>query len=260
MKYDLSICAYCKDETDYLEEWVNFNRCVGVEHFYIYDNFSVVPAKITLSKYINAGYVTVIDFPGGGRQIQCFNNCLNDHRNDSKWIAFIDCDEFLIPKQVDTIQEVLKDYENYGGLCVNWVMFGTSGFLTKQPGLVSEIFTLSKPNKHTKTIVQTEFAIQSSGNPHSFRYKNKYFSVSENLQRVDNVFINPNINKIQLNHYIIKSREEFEKKHKKYLQGTADGSKHLSKLEDDINSTDTECVDIDTSAFRFIEKTKKLYL
>jgi hypothetical protein len=260
MKYNLSICGYCKDETDYLEEWVNFHRYVGVEHFYIYDNLSIIPVKETLDKYIKAGLVTVIDFPGRSRHMECYNYHLNSYKNDSKWTAFIDFDEFIVPKQVNSIQEVLKDYEEYGGLCINWVMFGTSGFKTKQPGLITETFTLSKPNLHTKTIVQSEFAISTIGNPHGFRFKNGYFSVSENFIRIDNVFSEPSINKIQLNHYVAKSEEEYKNKYKKVISCTSDGSIHTSRLEDDLNSCDGECVIEDKSAFRFIEGTKKIYL
>jgi len=255
MKYELSICAICKDETDYLEEWINFNRCVGVEHFYIYDNESVVPVKITLEKYIDAGYVTVIDFPGDKKQIPSYHDFLNNYKSDSKWVAFLDCDEFLIPKQVDTIQEVLKEYESYGGLCVNWVMFGSNGFLTKPLGLVTELYTLSKVNQHIKTIVQPEFVTRSAGPSHCFRYEKGYYAVSETFNKVDWAFSEPSINKIQLNHYFTKSLEEWDKK---VQRGTADGFPKRSI--DGINQCDGECIDIDISAFKFIEKTKKLYL
>jgi len=257
MKYELSICAYCKDETDYLEEWVNFNRCVGVEHFYIYDNLSVEPVKKTLKKYIDNGYVTVIDFPGKKRQIECYNYHINNHINNSKWTAFFDCDEFLIPKQCNNVLEILIDYEKYGGLCVNWVQFGSSGFLTKQQGLVTETFTLSKPDTHTKTIVKSDLVLKSSGNSHSFLFKNNY-SVSENFIRVDNVHILPSIKKIQLNHYLVKSFEEFEKRVNKTLIGTADGGPPRSI--NNIYECDRICTEVDNSAFRFIENTKKLYL
>jgi hypothetical protein len=255
MKYELSICAICKDETDYLEEWINFNRCIGVEHFYIYDNDSAVPVKITLDKYIDAGYVTVFDFPGSRKQIPAYHDFINNHKNDSKWVAFLDCDEFLIPKQVDTIQEILKDYENYGGLCVNWVMFGSNGFLTKPLGLITESYTLSKVDQHIKTIVQSEFVSRSAGPSHCFRYEKGYYAVSEDFKKVDYAYSVPSINKIQLNHYFTKSFEEWEKK---VQRGTADG--FPKRLINNIYAHDKWCNDIDISAFRFIEKTKKLYL
>ncbi len=34
----MSLCAIFKDEADYLREWIEFHRIVGVEHFYLYNN------------------------------------------------------------------------------------------------------------------------------------------------------------------------------------------------------------------------------
>ena len=35
----LAICAIYRDEAPYLREWIEFHRLVGVEHFFLYDNF-----------------------------------------------------------------------------------------------------------------------------------------------------------------------------------------------------------------------------
>ncbi len=34
-KFNVSLCAIFKDEADYLKEWIEFHRIVGVEHFYM---------------------------------------------------------------------------------------------------------------------------------------------------------------------------------------------------------------------------------
>lgn len=41
----LSICAVIKNEGPYLEEWIEFHRIQGVEHFYLYDNGSADQTK-----------------------------------------------------------------------------------------------------------------------------------------------------------------------------------------------------------------------
>ena len=45
MKYHIIICAILKDETPYLVEWVEHHLGIGVEHFVLYDNNSVIPAN-----------------------------------------------------------------------------------------------------------------------------------------------------------------------------------------------------------------------
>jgi hypothetical protein len=43
-------------------------------------------------------------------------------------MAFIDVDEFLVLRDgTSSVPALLRDYEQYGGLVVNWVMFGSSG-------------------------------------------------------------------------------------------------------------------------------------
>ncbi|MBS6704467.1 MAG: glycosyltransferase family 92 protein, partial [Alistipes indistinctus] len=60
MKYHMIICAILKDETPYLVEWVEHHLGIGVEHFVLYDNNSVIPAKQTLEAYVRKGVVEVI--------------------------------------------------------------------------------------------------------------------------------------------------------------------------------------------------------
>ena len=38
--YYSSICAIFKDEARFLREWLEYHRLIGIEHFYLYNNFS----------------------------------------------------------------------------------------------------------------------------------------------------------------------------------------------------------------------------
>ena len=39
-KYHVAVCAIFKNEALYLREWLEFNHLVGIEHFFLYNNFS----------------------------------------------------------------------------------------------------------------------------------------------------------------------------------------------------------------------------
>ena len=75
----------------------------GFERFFLYDNGSTDDHLDVLAPYIEDGLVTLHDWPMPflGRQgragaiIQAFEDCLGEHRDDARWIAFLDLDEFM---------------------------------------------------------------------------------------------------------------------------------------------------------------------
>ena len=134
----LSICAIYKDEAQYLPEWIEFHRLVGVERFFLYDNRSTDNHLEVLSPYVEDGTVVLNDWPLYPGQVQAYNHCLEEHRHDSRWIAFLDLDEYLFSPTGLPLSDVLPDYERFPGVAVNWLMFGTSGLRDTAPGLVIE--------------------------------------------------------------------------------------------------------------------------
>jgi len=257
-----SVCAIAREEQLYLEEWVCSNMATGAEHFFIYDNKGSIPIKETLSKYVDAGIVSVIDFPGKSAQMPAYSHCLFNYGSTSKWIGFFDCDEIMIPQEKDTVQEVLQDYELYGGFNVSWRIFGSSGREQKPDGLMIENYNAAMPldhyeSTHTKAIVQPEKTLRAGSNPHHFVFKPGHYSVSEDLKMVPNAWTPHCSNKLRLNHYFTKSLSEFKTK----IQRPRADAVHLEgrKLEDFYKFNDL-CTEKDESAFRFIEKTKSLFI
>ncbi|MCE2136196.1 hypothetical protein GRC92_02335, partial [Streptococcus thermophilus] len=61
----------------------------------LYDNDSSDNTREILEKYIRAGYVYLIPYPGVAKQLPAYNDALAKHRYDCRYIAFIDVDEFL---------------------------------------------------------------------------------------------------------------------------------------------------------------------
>lgn len=258
----LSICAIARDEDLYLDEWINFHRAVGVEHFYIFDNESSIPIKDTLSKYVSDGLVTVINYPGKSMQMCAYTHCLNVYGKLSKWIAFIDCDEFLIPKQKDTVPEILCDYEPYGGFNVSWRIFGSNGHKSKPEGLMINNYTMAIPNDHyenthTKAIVQPEKTLRAGSNPHHCVFKPGYYSVSEDFKVVPNAWSPHCSDKLQLNHYFTKSFDEFKTK---ITRPRADAAHMTGRVLEDFYKFDDICTEKDECALRFVENTKNLLL
>ena len=89
-----------KDEGSYLVEWLEFHKLVGVERFFLYDNTSTDNTIDVLRPYIESGEVIYHYWPHKPGQMSAYTHCLNNHRYDSEWIAFIDLDEFNLPSAI----------------------------------------------------------------------------------------------------------------------------------------------------------------
>ena len=100
MKYHMIICAILKDETPYLVEWVEHHLGIGVEHFVLYDNNSVIPAKQTLEAYVRKGRrgyrLSDNQYPAGK---SLFSSPFQHARPGRLDRRHIDIDEFIVLKK-----------------------------------------------------------------------------------------------------------------------------------------------------------------
>jgi hypothetical protein len=210
----LSVCAIYRDEGDYLAEWVEFHRAVGVERFFLYNNFSADHHREVLAPYVEQGIVEVRDWPvldGRVGQIAAYDDCLRWHRYDSKWIAFLDLDEFLFSPGERPLASVLAGYEDWPAVAVRWVMFGTSGHETRVRGLVTENFRRRiefDGDINMKTIADPVRTMRCAS-AHSFTYP-YLMAVDENGVPVRGTRApTDSADHVRINHYHWKSREEY---------------------------------------------------
>ena len=216
-RYYLAVCAIAKNEGAYFQEWIEWHRSVGVEKFYIYDNESSDDTKEALAPYIESGLVEYVFLPGKKQQLPAYDHCLDKNRLEARWIAVIDLDEFIVPIKDETIPEFLKRFENFSAVEINWLIYGSGGAKKKEAGGVMERFkrhaTLDhKSNRHVKTIVDPRRVFNFIGCHEAARISGisadshgkaikKHFRDREAQQDV-----------IRINHYAVKSYEEFLEK------------------------------------------------
>jgi len=230
----LSVCCIAKDEHPFIKEWIHHHLLVGAEKIIIFDNESSPSLRISLREYIEHGFVDLIEIQGQEQQMAAYDQCLRDYEKKSKWIAFIDVDEFLIPKKSEDVRLILTDYEDFGGLGVHWVEFGSSGHLTrprrKQLSSYTQRFPLDYPkNMHIKSIVQPG-RVKSSCDPHRFIYNEPWFCVDENCFPLAESRGPFTAKHIQLNHYYYRSHEDYCKK---IERGRADRSDEAGRRRSD---------------------------
>ncbi|MCL2737593.1 MAG: glycosyltransferase family 92 protein, partial [Alphaproteobacteria bacterium] len=149
------------------------------------------------------------DFPGIGVQQKIYAHACKRCRTETKWLAIIDADEFILPLEHENIPEFLKDYEDFSQICIHWLRYGSSGHKEKPSGLVVENFTQHEEcgNQHVKSIVNPRAVVKTRIHWHEVSGK----SVNENKDRVTGPKdVRAPISKIRINHYLVKSFEECE--------------------------------------------------
>ena len=216
-KYYLTVCAIAKNEGPYFEEWIEWHRSLGVEKFYIYDNESTDNTKEILTPYIETGLVEYNFWPGMKQQLPAYDDCLEKHRIDARWIAVIDLDEFIKPIKDKTITEFLKRFEDFSAVEINWLVYGSGGAKTKQIGGVVERFKQHsnfdhEANRHVKSIVDPRRVFSFIG-CHEVARASGYTADSHG-NVVEKHFRDrePQQDVIRINHYAVKSYEEFLQK------------------------------------------------
>lgn len=229
-KYRVSICAIFKNEAAYLREWIEFHKIVGVEHFYLYNNFSTDNYLDILKPYIDDDTVSLLDWNFEHQQMQCYKDAIKRFSSETNWLGFIDIDEFVVPNSTDNIFDYLKDFYHYPAVLIYWKLFGASGNLHRdKKSLVINDFTVSadKYSDIGKCFYNTAYDYYDCkdndlGMHHKFwaSFKNKKLSpINEFGFPSFNEHWNPvkkNINyknfPIQINHYFTKSFDEYIEK------------------------------------------------
>lgn len=233
----ISLCLIIKNDHDYIREHVDYYFLIGFDHIYLTDNDSKPPLNIILQDYIDRGLVTYRHDARKALQISVYNDCIQQHRNDSKWIAFFDSDEFLVLKKDSTVIDLLKRYEAYAALSVCWYNFGSSNHIKKQKSIIQSYTLRSNKSCYYKTIVQPKFII--SYDIHNVaKHKPGYFTVDEQCHKVTGPLTMYQTTEFcQLNHYVTRSFEDYQQK---VARGSVAGSAPKpANFFDSINALST---------------------
>jgi hypothetical protein len=234
-----------RDHARDLREWIEFHRLVGAERFFLYNNGSVDNHREVLAPYLRDGTVVVHDWPHFPGLRLAFDHCLEHHRDDARWIAFLDIDEFLFSPTGRPVSELLTEYEDHPGVGVNRYNFGTSGHVTRPAGLVIENFTMRAGVRRNaiKSIVDPRRTIKCLGG-HTFAYRDG-FAVDELHRLLDKPprpgappgrvgALTPTftLERFRINHYMCKSEEELRARHA--LPSPDTGKPRTRGLEDPV--------------------------
>lgn len=237
-----ALVCIAKDEDDYIQEWVDYHLKLGFSDIYVWQN------NWRCTNLIQNEHVHLKIIDGNYKQLDCYNQAIEQIWNEYDWIAFFDVDEFLVINSkltnCESISQFLSQdkYNNISSICVNWRIFGDSGQTVFNTFNVLERFTLcdyeladtSKPIIHTSL---THNIVKFYFNPHCITT----YQFDPNLKfKLNSVGNNKHINDdgnqepLELNHYRNKTfAERFQRSYKKSI---ADGNIEITKSNSNIET------------------------
>lgn len=230
-KYDVSICSIFKNESDFLQEWIEYHLLIGIEHFYLYDNESEDKPENVLQPYIDRGIVSLKPWAGKHAQMSAYKDFYDSYRDETQWVSFLDIDEFICPNNKTNIRDWLKTYRKYPAILIYWKMFGTSGQMRHDATkLVIEQYHVAWSGlyKVGKCIINTKYDISKfdAFTHHCPHIKYSIMGLRFNIRPINQfkLFITPDNHlswlynedncSIQINHYWSKAWDIYEKKMK----------------------------------------------
>ena len=226
-KHEVAMVSISKNEGPYIKEWIEFHKLVGFTKFYFYDNESEDNTKEVLKPYIDSGLVEYTLIKGKGKQLDAYNDAITKHKNECRWMAFLDMDEYLVPtkpfeKVYNVVSELIrKAGKGAAGIGVNWCIYGSAHLEKKPEGLIMGNFIFRGKggnethwgNYHIKTICNPRL-VKNYISPHYPIYKLGGYSINDSDgRRLWGWFCHDvRWQNLRINHYYCKSKEQYLQK------------------------------------------------
>ncbi len=228
--YELGIVTMFRNEANYLKEWIEYHHMLGVDHFLLYNDRSDDHWAEVLEPYISSNLVEVMDhhalpeidiFPGW--QTTAYQDGLRRSKGNTKWLAFIDVDEFILLKKNTTIPDCLNQFfSSASGVYICWRNFGTNGvYITPGAPILMHLTAASDPfhsrNAAGKSIVRVdEVVIDLVWSPHQLFLRDgaQYYNSSGRPLYFNgtDLQVDPQHTSdyIQINHYVMRDENFYQ--------------------------------------------------
>lgn len=252
----VALCLRFRDEARFLEEWLDYYLAAGMEHFFLYNNFSADDYEPVLQPYLAREQVTLINWPLNPASLAAEYDCIARTRGRFEWVGFIDADEFVVVHDGRSIPAFLNDFGDVPGVALQWFYFGSSGHQQRPKERVICAYTrrAAEPNHHFKVFVRPE-QVTRNRNSHNFYYRRARCAVREDGRRVyGSMSRPPSAEHAWINHYYCKSLEDYLEKASRPSTLDSSGITEPSRQSARVQEAMTAANDvIDTCAIAYYE-------
>jgi hypothetical protein len=260
----VGLVAPAKEEAPYLLEWIAYHRALGIESILIGDNGGTDHTSELLQALDAAGMIQRLDWRGEiNFQMRFDIDAIQRMRGLTDICSITDVDEFIRPlggrSDIPTAVAEIFARKEVSAVGLSWVTYGGSGRVEPGEGLVIERFTRRAADNHirhcvVKAMVRTEQFV-GMVNPHVVTVASgEYVNDSGDPIRWTSVPAKAEFaswNSLRVDHFVVKSRREFEIKAKRgRLNSTAQPRDESFFVSRDCNEV------FDPMSADFVERTK----
>jgi tetratricopeptide (TPR) repeat protein len=213
----LAVCTALKNEGEDVLEWMVYHALVGADRFLLYLNDCTDDTAAQIARFPDQSHVAVHEVHGDLGQSRAYRHAIETYANTVEWCAFIDADEYLVPKDNESLHGLLDDHAGAATIVAHWMIFGSNGHAERPPGLCIEGFTRRAPDDFpdhllVKSISRMDRIVRYM-NPHHSRMLGRVVQpggadVYPVLGRVPHA----DHRRLQLNHYYTKSTAQMLRK------------------------------------------------
>jgi hypothetical protein len=220
-KTSVTVCGLVRDEGPYLLEWIAWYKLLGVHQIAIYDNDSQDESVSILTALYRAKEILLYSWPdraGKQPQLPAYRHAVT--QCSTEWIAFLDIDGFLVLRKHQHLTDLLEAMpDECSAVAFNQRFFGSSGRQFYHKRFVIERFIRTAPPDHPlntwiKTVARVR-RIKQIVNPHSCELSSGYYAEPGGrpcLIEAETRNRDISFGVAQNNHYILKSRAEYQQK------------------------------------------------
>ncbi len=220
-----------RNEGPHCLEWFAHHLAAGVGHFLVYSNDCSDGTDAMLDLLADAGLLTHVQLPPGKRSVQwqaLKHASTQPLYLNADWVLVSDCDEFInLQPPLTSLSDLIEKLPGADAVAMPWRLFGNAGNVDMQDRLTTERFQqcapidIALPLAHFFKSLFRPAAFRQIGVHRPKRKKNQTpkwvdcggqklpDSFAQNDNRINLFGMPVSNNLVQLNHYSVRSCENF---------------------------------------------------
>lgn len=248
-QHNILIITTMRNEGPFILEWLAHHRALGVGRFLIYANDCDDGTDVLLERLDAAGVVSYVPFKPKGRSVQW--PALRAARDtqayaEAEWVLCIDCDEFVALRDpLATLPDLIEAVPTADAFALVWRLFGSAGHMQFDPAPVTQRFQRAAPevmqfpaaSRFFKTLYRKDKQLFARPGIHRPKRRGSANRVPVWMdgsgavldrgfaENDDQILLRPDQcgrDLVQLNHYSLRSAEDFLIKRRRGLPNRRD--------------------------------------